>query len=73
MTLYLQKASKKLGIPDSLIGLIRSFHQTMKARIRLEDENVEEIEVNNGLQQGYCMAPSLFTLYSILASVSVDG
>ena len=59
-------ALAKLGVPDSLIGLIRSFHQDMKARIRLEDENLEEIEVNNGLRQGCCMAPSLFNLYSSL-------
>lgn len=31
-------ALEKLGIPDSLIGHIRSFHQDMKARIWLEDE-----------------------------------
>ena len=59
-------ALEKLGIPDSLIRLIRSFYQDMKARIRLEDGTLEEIEVNNGLQQGCCMAPSLFNLYSSL-------
>ena len=59
-------ALEKLGVPDSMIDLVRSFHQGMKAKIRLEDEEVEEIEVNNGLRQGCCMAPALFNLYSCL-------
>ncbi len=33
----------------------------MKARIWLKDETLEEIQVNNGLRQGCCMAPSLLT------------
>ena len=59
-------ALKKLGVPDSMIELIRSFHHNMEARIRLDTTLLEEIEVNNGLRQGCCMAPALFNLYSCL-------
>ena len=59
-------ALEKLGVPDSMIDLVRSFHQGMKAKIRLEDEETEEIEVSNGLRQGCCMAPALSNLYSCL-------
>ena len=59
-------ALEKLGVPESMIDLVRSFHQGMKAKIRLEEEEMEEIEVNVGLRQGCCMAPALFNLYSCL-------
>ena len=55
-------ALEKLGVPEQLTDLIRSFHQGMKAKIRLEDEVLEEIEVNSGLRQGCCIAPALFNL-----------
>ena len=57
-------ALRKLGVPDQLIDIIRSFHQNMKAQICLDDTLLEEIEVDNGLRQGCCMAPALFNLYS---------
>ena len=52
-------ALSKLGVPDTLIELIRSFHQDMKATIRLDSTLLEEIRVENGLSQGCCMAPAL--------------
>ena len=57
-------ALKKLGVPDNTIQLIRSFHQGMKATIRLEGKLTEEFDVDNGLQQGCCLAPvcSIFTV-----------
>ena len=55
---------KKLGAPDLIIDIIRSFHQNMKAHIRIDGELLEEIEVNNGLRQGCTMAPTLFNLYA---------
>ena len=39
----------------------------MKAKIRLDGTTLEEIEVQNGLRQGCCMAPVLFNLYTCLA------
>ena len=57
-------ALKKLGVPDLLVDIIRSFHSNMEARIRLDGELLEEIQVNNGLRQGCTMAPTLFNLYA---------
>ena len=48
----------KLGVPDQLIDIIRSFHDNMKAKLRLDGELLEEIEVENGLRQGCSMAPT---------------
>ena len=57
----------KLGVPEKTIQLIRSFHQDMRARVRLDGVMLEEISVQNGLKQGCCMAPVLFNLYTCLA------
>ena len=56
----------KLGVPASTIQLVRSFHIRMKAKICLDGELLEEIDVENGLWQGCCMAPVLFNLYTTL-------
>ena len=48
---------RKLGVPDLLVDIIRSFHTNMKARIRVDGELLEEIEVNNGLRQGCTDGP----------------
>ena len=57
-------AFEKLGIPEELTDTVRSFHENMKARIRVDGELLEEIKVENGLRQGCTMAPSLFNLYA---------
>ena len=38
------------GVPDVLVDIIRSFHSNMKARIKVDGELLEEIEVNRGLR-----------------------
>ena len=60
----LWSALKKLGVPENTILLIKSFHQGMKAKVSLDGVLSEEINVDNGLRQGCCMAPVLFNLYS---------
>ena len=60
-------ALEKLGVPEQTIRLIRSFHNNVRARVRLEGMMLEEIQVRNGLRQGCCMAPVLFNLYTCLA------
>ena len=47
--------------------IIKSFHDDTRATIRLDGVAVEEINVQNGLRQGCCMAPVLFNLYTCLA------
>ena len=59
-------ALEKLGIPRKVIQLVRSFHSDMKASIRIEGELLDDINVENGLRQGCCMAPVLFNLYTCL-------
>ena len=59
-------ALSKLRVPESLIQLISSFHCDMQATIRLNNDALEPIDVNNGLRQGCTMAPVLFNLYSCL-------
>ena len=60
------KALGKLGVPEPVIELIRSFHQNMQVQIQLNGNLLEEIDVTNGLRQGCCMAPVLFNLYACL-------
>ena len=63
----LWRALEKLGVPDLVIAIIRSFHQGMKAMVRISGELLaEEIDVENGLRQGCTMAPVLFNLYACL-------
>ena len=57
---------KKLGVPEKSVNLIRAFHTSMKAKIRLDGELLQDINVENGLRQGCCMAPVLFNLYTTL-------
>ena len=61
-------ALSKLGVPHSLIEIIRAFHHEMKATIRLDNTSLEEFEVHNGLRQGCCIAPVLFNLYACLVA-----
>ena len=56
----------KIGVHEETIQLIRSFHQDMKAKIRLEGETAEEIRVQNGLRQSCFMANVLFNLHTCL-------
>lgn len=36
---------QKLGIPENVVNLIKSFHEDIKARVRVNNEQLEEIEV----------------------------
>ena len=56
----------KLGVPESTIQLVRSFHQDMQAAVQLDGDILDPIDVGNGLRQGCCMAPVLFNLYACL-------
>ena len=59
-------AMEKLGVPESLIEIVKSFHEGMEARVRVGEDMLEEIEVKKGLRQGCTMAPTLFNLYSCI-------
>ena len=49
-----------------MVDLVKSFHEDMKARLRVDGELLDEIEVTNGLRQGYTMAPTLLNLYAAI-------
>eukprot|EP00117_Sycon_ciliatum_P028828 scpid28718/ scgid23083/ Putative uncharacterized transposon-derived protein F52C9.6 len=53
----------RLGVPDKLISIIRSFHEGMSASIRLGADLLDPFPVGNGLRQGCTMAPILFNLF----------
>ena len=53
-------ALKKLGISDQLVTIIRSFHENMKAKIHVDGELLDEIEV----------AHTLFNLYACVVAES---
>ena len=55
---------RKLGVPDVPLEIVMSFHSNMQARVRVDGELLEEIEVTNGLRQGCNMAPTLFNLFA---------
>ena len=61
-------ALRKLGVPDVMVDIVKSFHSQMKAKVRVDGELLEEIEVENGLRQGCTMAPTLFNLYACVVS-----
>ena len=61
-------ALKKLGLPDALVIIIKSFHQNMTANVKVDDELLEGIYVRNGLRQGCTLAPTLFNLYACLVA-----
>ena len=45
-------AMEKLGVPESLVEIVKSFHEGMEARVRVGEDMLEEIEVKKGLRQG---------------------
>ena len=55
---------RKLGVPDSLVQLLESFHSNMSAQVVVNGTGLEEIGVANGLRQGCTMAPVLFNLFA---------
>ena len=54
----------KLGVPKLTVQLIRSFHQNMQARVRLDDVVLEEISGLNGFRLGCCLF--LYTYLAVL-------
>ena len=43
---------QKLGVPDDMTTLIKSFHQDMRTILRVDCKMLEEIEEANGLEIG---------------------
>ena len=54
---------KKCGVPPTMLSSIQSFHQDMKAEIRVGTKLSDPLEGKNGLRQG-CTLATTYLLYS---------
>eukprot|EP00954_Amorphochlora_amoebiformis_P011955 933833-Amorphochlora_amoeboformis.AAC.1 len=54
---------ERYGLPTKLVSLVRSMHEGMQARLRLDTDLSESFPIENGLRQGCVMAPTLFNLF----------
>ena len=61
--LALWRVLEKLGVPPTMLSLIKSLHEGMTAQIRVSGNLTDSIAVCNGLRQGCTLAPTLFNLY----------
>ena len=60
----LWKLLGKYGVPESMIGVLRSLHEGMEARVKVNGELSDVFSVSNGLpRQGCTMAPTRFSLF----------
>ena len=70
----LRKILLKLGCPERFVGLIRSLHNGMKARVSFNSTLSAVISVNNGVKQGDISAPMLLNIYfAIVFYENSDG
>lgn len=60
---------RKYGVPPAMVEIIQSLHDGMKVEVIVDGSAIPGIEVQNGLHQGWSMAPTLFNLYFNLAIV----
>ena len=61
---------EKYGIPPTLLSIIHSLHDGMKAEVTVDDNLTPDFEVCNGLRQG-CVIARLFSIFtSTLSSAS---
>ncbi len=59
----LWKVLFKCSVPPVMLRMIRSFHEGMKAEVRVGNLLYNYFEVQNDLWQGCTMAPTMFNIY----------
>ena len=59
----LWRVLEKVGVPPKMLRIIKSFHEGMRAEVRVGTSTTDSIEVRNGLRQGCTLAPTLFNIY----------
>lgn len=58
----LWKLLSKVGCPDKIVNIIRSFHDGMMVRVQDQGNTSDPFPVTNGAKQGCVMAPFLFVM-----------
>ena len=56
----LWKLLRKVGCPDRMVAIIRSFHDGMMGRVFDSGKYSEPFDITNGAKQGCVLAPTLF-------------
>ena len=59
----LWKILEQYGVPEVMIGLLRSLYDGMEAEVTIGGCTSATFSVTNGLRQGCTIAPTLFALY----------
>ena len=54
---------EKAGCPSHYVGIIRSFHDNMKATVREGSDKTVPFDVTCGTKQGCIIAPTLFNIF----------
>jgi len=54
---------EKYGVPPTLLSIVRSFHEGMKASVGVKGNISDSVEVRNGVRQWCTIAHMLFNLY----------
>ena len=64
----LWRVLEKLGVPPTVLSIIRSLHEGMQAVVCVAGTVTEQLQVNNSLRQGCTLSPTLFVSTSLLLS-----
>ena len=57
------KVLNRIGCPERLLSIIRSFHSGMKGVVQFDGATSSPFEVKSGVKQGCVLAPTLFGIY----------
>ena len=53
----------KLGIRGNILNIIKSMYETVKSKVRFENQLSEEFSCMLGVRQGECLSPFLFSMF----------